>query len=77
MWKVLNGTWDSGTVGRFSSPCIVHDAVPSQAVVARALLTIIDKHLVLVLRLEETAHRSPHQAVLLDEFVAVVALFQQ
>ena len=55
----------------------MHDAEASQAVIARALLTIIDQNLVLVLCLEEATHSPSHQTILLDEFVAVVALFQE
>ena len=55
----------------------MHDAVTSQAVIAGTLLTIVDKHLILVFGLEEAAHRSLRQSVLLNELIAVIALLEQ
>ena len=60
-----------------SLSCVVHDAVACEAVIACSLLAVIDKYFVLVLCLEEAAHRACCEAVLLDELVAVVALLQE
>ena len=61
----------------YSLPCVVHNAEADEAVIAGTLLAVINEDFVFVLGLKETAHRSLHQAVFLDELVAVIALLQQ
>ena len=55
----------------------MHNAEADEAVIAGTLLAVINEDFVFVLGLKETSHRSLHQAVFLDELVAVIALLQQ